>query len=285
MTRSNPTVARRRLAVRLREARERRGRSLEELSRFLSVSLPQASRLDSGARGYPPKVVGRLAEWYGMTDSARQELVALADDSRKRQWWQQVDLRDSYRTLIGMEQAAQSISEYAVSVVPGLLQTPEYARVAASVGDAETGSEVDDDRIDQAVEVRMRRQRILDRPTPPTLNVVIDEAILARGPRDPAIRRAQLVHLREATDRPRIVVQVVGFEYGIYTGASSHFILLGMGGDVPDLLYSQGSWGEYDSSDPDALGRYRAFWNDLRTKALDVLASKDRIEKYIRAST
>ncbi len=285
MTRSNPTVARIRLAALFKAARERTGRSLDDLSRFLDVSAPQASRLDSGARGFRPKDVPRLAEWYGINKADAQTLLALAEESRRREWWQQVDLGDAYRTYIGMEQEAQSIAEYGVSVVPGLLQTPDYARVAASVGDAILGPAISDEQVALAVDVRMRRQEILDGPTPPLLTVVIDEAILARGPRDKSIRLAQLKHLRVAADKPGITVQVIGFEYGLHSGGNSHFILLTLGRGLPDLYYSEGLRGALTSSAPDILERTRSIWAELRAKALDEFTSKNRIDRYIRDFT
>jgi hypothetical protein len=208
--------------------------------------------------------------------------VALAEESRRRAWWQQVDLSDAYRTLIGMEQVAQTVSEYHVSVVPGLLQTPEYARVVASVGDAEVDPSVDAERIERAVEVRIRRQEILERHPPPRLAVVIDEAVLARGPRDIDVRRRQLLHLRQAADRSNITVQVIGFEYGLHTPATSNFILLDMSDGLPDLFYSQDVRGDFASSDLDVVARNRRVWNELRAKALDVFAAKERIDRYIR---
>ena len=285
MTRSNPTVARIRLAALFREARERSGRSLDDLSRFLGVSAPQASRLDSGARGFRPEDIPRLADWYGLDAAEAEGLLALAAESKRREWWQQVDLPDAYRTFIGMEQAAQVIFEYHVNVIPGLLQTPDYARVAASVGDVgTTDPRVRAERIDRAVEVRMRRQEILERGNAPRLVVVIDEAVLARGPRDIAIRRAQLEHLRAAASRSNVTVQVISFEYGLHTGASSNFIILGMGNDdIPDLFYSEGLGPGFASSDPAVLDSNGRVWDELRAKALDELLSADLIDRYISA--
>jgi transcriptional regulator with XRE-family HTH domain len=280
--RSNPTVARIRLAALFREARERSGKSLDDLSRFLDISAPQASRLDSGARGFRPRDVSRLASWYGFGEADAEGLVALAEESRRREWWQQVDLPDAYRTYIGMEQEAQAISEYHVNVVPGLLQTPDYARVAASVGDAGIDPRVRAERIDRAVDVRMHRQEILKRESPPRLIVVIDEAVLARGPRDTTIRRAQLEHLRTAADWANVTIQIIGFEYGLHTGASSNFILLDMGGEMPDLFYSEGLGLGFASSDPTVLDSNRRVWDELRAKALDELMGMDRIDRYIR---
>jgi transcriptional regulator with XRE-family HTH domain len=283
LTRSNPTVARIRLAALFREARERSGRSLDDLSKFLNISAPQASRLDSGTRGFRPRDAQRLAEWYGLGDADTAGLVALAEESRRREWWQQVDLHDAYRTYIGMEQQAQSIAEYSISVVPGLLQTAEYARVVASVA-AEAGIDPDarPERIERAVGVRLRRQEILDRRPPPMLTVVIDEAVLARGPRDDTIRRGQLAHLRAAADWPNVVIQVIGFEYGLYRGPGSGYILLDMEPGLPGLFFADELRGPQASSDEAELARNRREWGELRARALDEFRSRDRIDRYLQ---
>jgi transcriptional regulator with XRE-family HTH domain len=282
LTRFNPTVARVRLAARLHEARGQAGRSLDDLARFLDVSAPQASRLDSGARGFRPADVRRLARWYGFDEVDAKVLVALAEESRRREWWQQVDLPDAYRTYIGMEQEARAISEFHVSVIPGLLQTREYAMVAESVGEADADPQLDTERIERAVDVRMRRQEILERDDPPRLNVVIDEAALARGPRDVAIRRGQLEHLRAAADRANVTVQIIGFELGLYAGPASNLIILDMGPELSDLCYTEGLLSAFASSDADELLRKGRVWNELRAKALDKFGSKERIDRYLR---
>ncbi len=272
----NPTVARRELAVIFRALRERQKRSLEDLAAHLDVALSQASRLDTGARGFRPDDVRKLASWYRLGDAEETRLLALATESRKRAWWQQVDLPNSYRTLIGMEQAAVAVNEYCSSVVPGLLQTPEYARAAT----AASVLDIDAEQIDPAVDVRLRRQSVLSRTPPPQLWVVIDEAALARvtGGRD--VMRAQLEHLRDAAARRNIVVQVIGFEYGTHPGGESHFILLDMAGDLPDVVYTEGLHGPDDSSAELDIRRYRRIWDLLRSIALNPRESSRRIASY-----
>jgi transcriptional regulator with XRE-family HTH domain len=276
----NPTVARRELAMILHQAREQHRRSLDELAARLGVSAAQASRLDSGTRGFPVDQVRELAEWYGLDDRRREQLMALATESRRRVWWQQFDLANAHRSLIGMEQAATSISEFAGAVIPGLLQTPDYARVVAGSSDAEPSPA----QIEQAVEIRMRRQEILDRPVPPSLTVVMDEVALARGPRKASVRRAQLEHLYAIAERPRVTVQVIGFKFGIYTGASNHFILLGMGQSVPDLVYSEALPAPAEYTSNADVNRYRQAWVDLRGIALDPDASRHKIAEYARSA-
>jgi transcriptional regulator with XRE-family HTH domain len=276
--RPNPTVARRRLAALLRAARERRGRTAEELSEFLSFTAAQVSRLETGARGYRPTDVARLLDWYGVTGEDRSLLLALASESRKRAWWQQVDLPDGYRTMIGYEQAASTIAEYTSSVVPGLLQIEAYARIAVQSWEVD----VDNDLVEQAVEVRLKRQDVLQRRPRPQLTVIIDEGALARGPRDIEVHRAQLAHLHRMTSEPGTVIQVIGFEFGLHLGLGKHLIMLGMGGEVPDLVYSEAVL-EPRVSEADAdVQFYRRVWDELRSAALDKAASRRRIADYLR---
>lgn len=275
----NPTAARRELALYFRNLREQRKLSLDDLASYLDVSEAQASRLDRGARGLAPGVVKKLAEWYALPDSERERLLELANESRKRSWWQQVDLREAYRTLIGIEQAADSIREYAHEVVPGLLQTQDYAR-AATKGSA---PELTPGKINLAVEVRMRRQQILERDPAPQLAVVLDEAVLARITGGPAVMRRQLEHLIATGDRPGISVQVIGFEYGTHPGRS-HFILLGTGGELPDFVYVE-TLERSSSAKGDDIRRYRQTWEYLTARALSPVDSRARIMQYVEKLT
>ena len=274
---ANPTVARRQLAVFLKRLREQRKRSLDEVAKHLGVAVSQASRLDTGARGYSPDDVGSLASWYGLSETDEASLLALAEESRKRAWWQQVDLMPSYRTLIGMEQAAESINEYTSSVIPGLLQTRDYAQAMIRASELD----IRPDRVEQAVAVRMRRQQVLTRERAPQLWVVIDEAVLARVTGGSSVMRAQLEHLRDVAASPGVTIQVVGFEYGIHPGVERQFVLLGMPGELPDVLYTESLASPTDSSDDRMLQRYRRLWEVLKAIALDPRSSSERIVSYL----
>jgi transcriptional regulator with XRE-family HTH domain len=272
----NPTVARRELAIALRRAREQHRRSFEDLAAFLGVTAPQASRLDSGMRGFRPDDVRKLVEWYGLGHHEGERLVALAQEARKRAWWQQIDLPDAYRTLIGHEQVAESILEYGATIVPGLLQTPDYARAIVMNGPMPVSA----GEVDRAIAVRMRRQAILTGPHPPNLRFVIDEVALARGPRDPQVKRAQLEHLLAVAAGPYVTVQVIAFEYGLHPGDRLHFIMLVRSG-VPDLVYSDGLLRPVLIEETKEIARYSALWDELQGIALDPYASLDRIRHYL----
>ena len=278
---ANPTVARRELAVYFKRLREQRGRSLGELSELLGVAQSQASRLDTGARGYRRSDVEQLCGWYGLGEGERGRLLALAEDSRRRAWWQQVDLDDSYRTLIGFEQAADEIREFCNTVIPGLLQTRRYAEAAMRIGETRSYA------ITEAVDVRIRRQAVLNRSRPPQLSVVIDESVLARGAGSREIMLEQLTHLVDVAGRPLFTIQVIGFEAGMYPVTATQFILLGMGSRLPDLYYSEDQVRREDSSSDDVLQRAKHVWSLLQATALSPADSVRLITEYrdrLRAS-
>lgn len=271
----NPTVARRELAVYFRRLREQRGRTPAQLGELLGVAQSQVSRLDSGARGFRPEDVERLCKWYGLGEGERGRLLALAEDARRRAWWQQVDLDPSYRTLIGLEQAAESINEFCLSVIPGLLQTERYAEAAATA--AAAGA--DPARVKRAVSVRMRRQEILRRPVPPVLSVVIDEAALARGAGGDEVMREQFQHLLDLSDRSRTIIQVIGFESGMYTAAGTQFILLDMGVRIPPIYYVEDQFEGADFNEEVKVRQGRMVWDRLQAVALDPTQSAARIKE------
>ncbi len=179
--------------------------------------------------------------------------------------------------MIGMEQTALSIAEYAGNVIPGLLQTRDYAEAAVTTG----GLDVPRQKIDAVTAVRMRRQQILARREPPELWVVIDEAVLARVAGGPEVMRVQLEHLQAKASEPGTTVQIIGFEYGLYPAGGNHFILLRMSDDLPDVLYTESLHKHTDTSDPDELRTARKLWDDLRALALSPRASIERVQLYI----
>lgn len=270
----NPTLARRVLAVRLGRLRDQHGHDLRWLAEKLDVALSQASRLDSGARGYGINDVKVLCAEYQLPRVETVALLALATEARRRAWWQQVDLVPSYRTLIGFEQAATEIAEFCSTIVPGMLQTESYAEASVRYG-----SPPGDERAASAVSVRMRRQKVLSRVAPPHLAVVIDEAVLARGPeRD--VMRAQLDHLLAMASLPNIRIQVLPFDRGFYPAGMGQFILLRLPGDLPDVHYWESPVGSSDSDNVEIVKAARSLWNELQGLCPSTSESTELIRRY-----
>jgi len=275
---SNPTFARRVLAAALTRHRELHGLSVKDLARVIGVSSAQASKLDNGKQGYSVDQVEVLAKAYELAPAERDHFLELADEATRRQWWQQVSLSEEYRTLIGLEQAATSIQEWCANTIPGLLQEQSFAlanAAAMSLGRSEQ-------QIAEAVEVRLRRQEILDREKPPRLSVIMDEASLARRPgTDPGIMRRQLGHLLDMADRPDVTVRVIPFSAGVYPNPAVQFILLQLPQGVPPSLYEETSKASSVSDNPAEIEAAERAWEALLSKAVSQSESLGIIRTYL----
>jgi hypothetical protein len=186
------------------------------------------SRAESGRDSIPPEEVEKLLDFYGAADPLRGQLLALAEDATQRGWWEDYAtvLAPEYMEYIGLEAEATLMATWQNDVVPGILQTAEYAR-QVSVG-YQSVIPTPPSVIDQIVRVRMIRQERLT--CDPVLNVaaVIDEAVLLRRMGDNALMRAQLEHLCTVADLPNLDLRILPLDREIPLFATS-FTVLGFG--------------------------------------------------------
>jgi hypothetical protein len=202
----------------------------------------------------------------------------LADQARQRGWWEAYGdaLPNAYETFIGFEAEATAIFNYEAQVVPGLLQTDEYASVV-TIADA-----VVPDRgvIERRVAVRMARQAVLTRDPPPRLWAILDEAVVRRPIGGEDVMRRQLLRLLEASERETITIQILPFAVGAHRALAGSFIILEFGDDSnAPLVYSEGMTGGTFRSKPDELRSYWMSFEALRTAALDPERSYEFIEQ------
>ena len=235
---AGPTVLRMIVGGQLRKLRERSDVSREEAGDAIRGSHAKISRLELGRVGFKERDVADLLTLYGVTDGGEREaLLGLARRANAPGWWQRYhDLLPSwFETYVGLEQAAVQIRTYEPQFVPGLLQTEAMARAVTRLGHAAMPSEEEERR----VELRRRRQRILEGPTPPTLWAVLDEAVLRRPLGGPEVMAEQIEYLLEESKRPDVVLQVVPFRFGGHAGAGGPFSILRFAGDpaVGDMVY------------------------------------------------
>jgi transcriptional regulator with XRE-family HTH domain len=126
-TRGSPSIRRRRLGIELRRLREDAGLTIEIVAERLECSPSKISRIENGLVGATPRDVRDMLEIYGVTGEPMQALIQVAREAREKGWWNSyADLGNV--ALVGFEAAAASIATFDVSLVPSLLQTPEYAR-------------------------------------------------------------------------------------------------------------------------------------------------------------
>ena len=135
---------------------------------------------------------------------------------------------------MGLEEVATQVRAYEVQFVPGLLQSEDYARAVTLLGHSD---ELPRD-IERRVRLRMARQAVLDKPDPPNVWAVVDEAVLRRPAGSPAVMHGQLKHLLDMAQRPNITIQVMPFQAGGHSAAGGPFSILRFAEpDLPDVVY------------------------------------------------
>jgi hypothetical protein len=272
----SPTVRRRELGALLRTLRLERGLTVEQVAERLLCSPSKVSRMETGHRGATARDIRDLCDLYGVSDPAQREKMArLAAEGKQQGWWQPYDLE--FATYVGLEAAATSISNFQSIIVPGLLQTPEYAR---AMHEADVG-EYTPERIETHVEVRMRRQNLLTRADSPLqFSVVLDEAVLHRAVGGPAVMGAQLDRLIEAAKLPNVTIQVISYNTGAHPAMGSAFDVMDFGNTAPSVVYVEGLMGFIYIERPEDINRYRKVFEYLRTVALN---SRDSVELMAKA--
>ena len=211
-TSGGPTVRRILVGAQLRRLREERGITREDAGYVIRASGSKISRLELGRVSFKERDIADLLKHYGVDDAAQVEaLLALARDANRPGWWHDYDdvLPNWFQTYVGLEESASLIRTFEVQFIPGLLQTEDYARSVTMSG----RPDLRPDEIERRVGLRMKRQNILDRPNPPKVWAVIDEAALRRPIGGSKVMRAQLRYLLEligapARDRPGDAVPV-----------------------------------------------------------------------------
>ncbi|ELS54002.1 helix-turn-helix domain-containing protein [Streptomyces sp. ISL-22] len=271
----NPTVRRRRLGQELRRLRELKGMTAEEVAERLLVSQSKISRLENGRRSISQRDVRDLCGVYEVEDHRIVDsLMQMAKDSRQQGWWHSFgDI--PYSVYIGLETDAASLRVYDPQVVPGLLQTKQYAEALIAGALPETAQA----EIEKRVQVRMRRQeRISTEENPLRLWTVLDEAALRRVVGNRSLMRDQLEQLVEQSQLPHVTVQVIPFDMGAHPGLNGQYAIL----EFPDaadssVVYIEGVTSDLYLEKANDVQKYSVMYEHLRAQALNVEQSRQFI--------
>ncbi len=264
-----PTTLRRQVGAYLR--RLRGDRTVADVARNLGWSESKLSRIETAHIGITNRDLDRLLKHYGVGDGEARRIRAIAVQSRQRAWWEAYGdvLPTSYETYIGFESEAAEILNFENTVVPGLLQTDEYARaVFQADGRRHDGRPLDGAEIDQKVAVRMARQSVLTREPPPRLVMVLDEAVTRRPIGGPSVQRRQLRRLAEAAERSTIEVRVLPFSVGGHPGLAGSFAIHLFANEEPPIVYCEGRTGGVFRTRSDEVEGYLESFRELRGLAL-----------------
>ncbi|MFJ9725890.1 helix-turn-helix domain-containing protein [Streptomyces sp. NPDC101209] len=277
---NGPAVRRRKLGTELRALRTAAGLTSGEAARQVGWHQSKVSRIETGASGVKPADVRLLLDAYGVTDSQLREFVLVlagSDESVGRHhWWHAYRgiLPPTYRDFISLESQASAMRTLETSVVPGLLQTPEYARAVTRA--AVDG--LDDERLDALVEVRLARQDVLRSDPPLELTAVLDEAVLHREIGGPDVMARQRERLLEAARLPQVRLQVLPFAAGAHVGVTGPFVIFSFSStfDLDVVVLDHLTSSLYLERKED-LEAYTQAFNALRNHALSPEDSLDYI--------
>jgi len=268
--RPSPVVQRRRLRTELRKARQDVGLTQEQVADAMDWSMSKMIRIEAGTVGISTTDLKALLDHYQLDDpELTSQLVALARAARERSWWSVYrDLAPpGLLQLIGYEAASFIIRNFETLVVPGLLQTEDYAR--AVVESLEEGATAQ--RVNTLVEIRMRRQEQLDRDDPPLLFFILDEAVVRRLIGGRNVMRRQIHYLIEMAARPHVTIEIVPFNAGTHPGLRGPFVIVEFpdpGDDDVLYLETRGDLIRGGISEEGEASAYREVFEQLRRVSL-----------------
>ncbi|MEV4515138.1 helix-turn-helix transcriptional regulator [Dactylosporangium sp. NPDC049525] len=275
----SPTVRRRRLALELRRLREEAALTIDEAAVAAHVSKSALSRYESSEVPVKPNTVRGLALAYGVSDVKTEALMILALEAGQRAWWQSYGsaLSQQLAVYIGFEAEAASIRGYEQFVLPGLLQTRQYAE-AIFKGRGESNRP--DAEIEQRVAVRMKRQ---DRLNELKVQFIIEESALTRPIGGAAVMRDQVSRLVALSRKRNITLQVMPHDIGIHPGVDGSFSILGFADPKadPDLVYTETPAGELWPDKPEDISRMTRTFAELSTEALNSESSRKVLQRII----
>ncbi|MBK3570042.1 helix-turn-helix transcriptional regulator [Streptomyces sp. MBT62] len=277
-----PTTRRRQLGADLRRLREAKGLTLEEAGSLVGISKATLSRYETKEGTVKWPAVDALCREYEASDAERLALVELAKGAKIQGWWRSLadPIPESMNLMLTLEDEVVREDHYACMYVPGLLQTRAYAEAVHRASEVQCPER----EVQHMVDIRMKRQELLDRDEPPRIWCVIDEAALRRQVGGREVMREQLGHLLALTERPHITIQVLPFSKGAHAAAVGSFAILR--GPTPDLdvVYVDLLSGGLFMEKPQELGRYRLAFEYLSAQALDLESSTNIIHRISKES-
>lgn len=241
----DPSLYRRRLRSELRRAREAVHMTQKDVAAAMDWSLSKLIRIETGNVTITTNDLRALLAHYGITDPARvADLVDQAKKSRERSpWWTRHRdvISQEMLQFLGYESSAKVIRNFEPLLMPGLLQTEEYARDLFKY----LRGAKDLARIDSLVRLRLERQEILQGDNPPSVHFLIDEGVIRRVVGGPAVMRRQLEHLKKMAALDNVTISVVPFGTGMYRGLRVPYVLFEFD-DLQDdnILYLENPSGE-----------------------------------------
>ncbi|MFE5843969.1 helix-turn-helix domain-containing protein [Streptomyces niveus] len=271
------TTRRRQLGALMRKLRASKGMTLEEAGRLVGVSKATVSRYETQEGPVKWPIVDALCRQYDASDAERNAVVALAKDAKRQGWWGPFSdsIPAEMGLLLTLEDEASREDHFSCVYVPGLLQTRNYNTAIQQANEMRLAPQ----EVERLVDIRMKRQEILNRARPPHLWAILDESVIRRVVGSRETMREQLSHLLQANESPDITLQILPFAKGAHTAALGSFVILGGAEASLDVVYVDLHVGSLFMEKDEELNRYRLAFDYLRAQALDMSASSLMIER------
>lgn len=255
VTSSSPAVLKRWIALELKRLRKQAGLRQKDAAARLDRSQQHIGYLES-ARNLPSAGdLELLLGLYGMQERIGFMRELLAAAKKGRNWWTNLSsaVPKWFDLFLGLEAGAAELSSFDALLVTGLLQTPGYAEAVIRAD-----NDLTDDDVRQRVELRIGRQRILDRDDDPVrLWSALDESVLYRKRGDSTVMREQLAHLLTMSERPRIDIQVLPLDAGAHIAQhGGTFTVMKFPADMlgdPGVVYQEVAWTGLYIEEPDEI--------------------------------
>jgi transcriptional regulator with XRE-family HTH domain len=267
---ANQAVAARRLRTELRDARVAAGLTQEQVAEAMDVSPSKIIRIENGSVKVSKSDLEAMLNHYKIVDDAkREELLALGGEARKRSWWSQYRQVAAKGMLefIQEESAASGVISFQPLLVPGLLQTEQYAHSSIRSLDPRLTTK----QVDARVELRMRRQELFRRDDPPQMHFILGEAVVRTLVGGKEVMRGQIRHLIDRVGESYMTVQIVPFSAGIHFGMLTPFVVLEFQdeGDHDVLYLENPDFGLIIRDKPDEIRVYRQAFEQLGKISLE----------------
>ena len=265
------------MSASLREVREARKFGLRELARALEVDPRLLSQWELGIRVPPVEEVARILGYLRADRAVTNRLLFLAQHAKQPNWLDSnpSDLPAALTAVMQCERSASLITNWSPLIIPGLLQTPDYARALLAASDIEV------EAVDARLVARLKRQRVLSGHDPVRLRAIISELAIREVVGDADIMSDQIDHLLRLAGTANISVHIVPADVGCHPGEAGVFTLYDFPAD-PSIVHIEHHHASAFINELDATGSYRKLVKLLWGKALTEDASRDLLREAAR---
>jgi transcriptional regulator with XRE-family HTH domain len=265
----SPAVQRRRLRGELRRARLDAGLTQEQVASAMDWSLSKLIRIENGSVGISTNDLKAILLHYKITDEQHTaELLGLARAARERSWWSSYGDSVPKRLiqLIDYEVAASTVRNFQSFIVAGLLQTEAYARASIR----QLAPEMRESQVETRVEIRKKRQELLNRADAPLMFFIMDEGVVRRSVGGKDVMRGQLQRMIDVTEMPNVTIEVVPFSAGVLPSMNAPFVIYEFPDAADDdVLYLEDGRGDpLSRDDQDEILSFRESFKRLSAASL-----------------